>query len=52
MNFNIRDSKKINITFITIYFILLSFLVIKNIDSIKGYSNDYKNIQSLVNLSI
>ena len=52
MNFNIKNIKKKNIIFIAVCFILLSFLFIKNIDNIKVYSNDYKNIQSLVNLCI
>ena len=52
MSFNVKNIKKKNIIFIAVCFILLSFLFIKNIDNIKVYSNDYKNIQSLVNLSI
>jgi len=52
MSFNVRSIKKKNIIFIIICFILLSFLVITNIDNIKVYSNDYKNIKSLVNISI
>ena len=52
MKFNVRYSKKINIIFIIVGFILSIFLFIKNIDNIKEYSSDYKYIQSLVNLSI
>ena len=52
MKFNIRNSKKKNIIFIIICLILLAFLFIKNIDTIKVYSNDNKNIKSLVNLCI
>ena len=52
MSFNLKNIKKKNIIFIAVCFILLSFLFIKNIDNIKFYSNNYKNIQSLVNLSI
>ena len=52
MRFNVKNSKKINIIVIVLFCILLSFLAITNIDNIKAYSNDYENIQSLVNLCI
>lgn len=52
MNFNIRNSKKISIIAFILFFILLVSLAITNIDNIKSYFNDYKNIQSLVNLCI
>ena len=52
MSFNVKCIKQKNIIFIVICFTLLSFLFIKNIDNIKVYSNNYKNMQSLVNLSI
>ena len=45
MSFNVKSIKKKNIIFIVICFIILSFLFIKNIDNIKVYSNDYKNMQ-------
>ena len=52
MKFNTRNSKKISIIAIVLFCILLVSLAITNIDNIKAYSNDYENIQSLVNLCI
>ena len=52
MKFNVRNSKKISIIAIVLCFILLVSLSIINMDNIKVYSNDCKNIQSLVNLCI
>ena len=52
MKFNVRNSKKISIIAIVLFCILLVSLAITNIDNIKAYSNDYENIQSLVNLCI